>query len=104
MLSIASSICWMSVCVDAVDRENTDEATWVPTEMVATVICWLSAAPTWYEMVGFAPFSSLMPLNSVSGPTRSVAALGGFASLWMEFWSLLLGVPFLYWTASSRTR
>ena len=45
-----------------------------------------------------------MPLNFVSEPMREISAPSEVTSCSMEVLSLAESVPFLYWTASSRTR
>ena len=45
-----------------------------------------------------------MPLNFVSEPIREISVPSDVTSFSIEVLSLADSVPFLYWTASSRTR
>src|SRR3954447_11015684 len=74
-----------------------------PREMVATPICSPSLEPTWKDTVP-AAFSSEMPLNLVVVPMRSISEASWLTSDWIADWLVELSVPFLYCTASSRTR
>ena len=62
-----------------------------------------SLAPTWKVMVTW-PFSSGMPLNWAEVPMRWISQASWVISDWMAVWSCVESVPFLYSTASSRTR
>ena len=67
------------------------------------MIVWPSSAPTWKVTVGV-PESSVIPLNFVSEPMRAISWPSEATSFSIEVLSLAESVPFLYWTASSRTR
>ena len=72
-------------------------------ETVETEMTSPSSAPTWKSIVD-APLSSALPLNSAEVPMRSISAASALTSVWIDACALVDIVPFLYWTASSRTR
>jgi len=74
-----------------------------PSEIVATPMVSPSLAPTWNEIVTCA-LSSLMPLNAAETPRRSISEASWLTSLCSAAWFCGESVPFLYCTASSRTR
>src|SRR3954451_3811877 len=74
-----------------------------PSEIIATAIVSPSLAPTWNDTVEVL-LSRQMPLNWVVVPMRSISLASWLTSDWMADWLDALSVPFLNWTASSRTR
>ena len=83
--------------------ENADVPTVEPTDTIATLMTSPSLAPTWKETV-LVFDSTLMPLNSAAAPMRSISEASWLTSVWMAACAEALSEPFLYWTASSRTR
>src|SRR5213594_4158759 len=62
-----------------------------------------SLEPTWKD-TELVLFSREMPLNFVVEPRRSISDASCRTSDWIADWLVAPSVPFLYWTASSRTR
>src|SRR5262245_9407336 len=62
-----------------------------------------SLAPTW-KVTEEADASSVMPLNDAALPMRSISDASWLTSLWIAALPVSDSEPFLYWTASSRTR
>src|SRR3954468_6048585 len=100
--SIALSISEMSA-VPVLDSEKYVFDTVLPSEIMATEITSPSLAPTWNDTVEVL-LSRQMPLNCVVVPMRSISEANWATSDWMADWLVALSVPFLNWTASSRTR
>jgi hypothetical protein len=70
------------------------------------VVTWIvspSLAPTWNVTV-MLPLSRLMLLNTALEPMRSTSEASMLISDWIALRSSVESVPFLYCTASSRTR
>src|SRR4051794_13886182 len=99
---MAASMLLIAVAFDSVDQPDgrTDVAV---RGIILTEITSLSLAPTW-NVTLFVLSSSEMPLNFVAPAIRLISAESWLTSDWMAVWLVLLSVPFLYWTASSRTR
>ena len=94
----------MSIALRAAASDRSVNApTVLPREIVLTVIESPSFTPTW-KVTEPAPDRRLMPLNLAEPPMRSISDASWLTSVWIAAWSSLLSVPFLYCTASSRTR
>ena len=74
-----------------------------PSETVETVMISPSIAPTW-NVIWPALLSSWTPLNWTCAPIRLISSCSWLTSDWIAVRSSVDSVPFLYWTASSRTR
>src|SRR2546423_14269446 len=100
--SMAASISLMSAVPVGVRLKYWFD-TVAPSEIMATLMASPSLAPTWKDTVEVL-FSRQMPLNWVVVPMRSISDASWATSDWMADWLPALSVPFLNWTASSRTR
>src|SRR3954452_4311362 len=74
-----------------------------PREIMATAMVSPSVAPTWDDTV-VVLLSRQLRWNCVVEPMRSISDASWATSDWMADWLPALSVPFLNWTASSRTR
>src|SRR3954451_23399803 len=101
-LSMAASMLLIDAALDSVAQPEGRTAV-APSEIMLTAMTSLSLAPTW-KVTAVVLSSSEMPLNFVVVPMRSISEASWLTSDWIAVWLVLLSVPFLYWTASSRTR
>src|SRR4051812_19822533 len=101
-LSMAASMLLIADALDSVDQPEGRTAV-EPSEIMLTLMTSLSFEPTW-KVTAVVLSSSEMPLNLVVVPMRLISLASWLTSDWTAVWSVELSVPFLYWTASSRTR